>query len=258
MKKPPYPIHTSTDDLQDFEVHRANSVRPLIPIAHQTLRALIAEHSTQPDFEAKLLQEALSFDYGRSELLDRYGELFANSPIPTSNVTAEEFLSHLYQPGESVFVMEDLMSIAAPCLWERLSSPGLSPTMGSFWPLIVNPEMVQQLQAGAAINAPINAALITTGYRYAAVSFRGDEVTTQFTDIIGGRWPVVAVVSAGEQETHILFRIAAATYRNWSTEAKRIIREFSAELPRYSSRLTDAFPLPSLHKRQRLVYLEPV
>lgn len=258
MKKPPYPIRNSSDDLQDFEVHRANSVRPLIPVSHPTLRALIADYSLQPDFEAKLLQEALSFDYGRTELLDRYGELVANSPIPTHNVSAEDFLSLLYQPGESVIVMEDLMSIAAPCLWEKIASPRVSPAIGSFWPLIVNPEILQQLLAGAVLNDPINAELITTGYRYASACFRGDDVATQFADIIGGRWPVVAVMSVGEQETHILFRVAATSYRDWNTRARDIIGEFSADLSRYSSTLRDAFPLPSLHKHQRLVYLEVI
>lgn len=181
-----------------------------------------------------------------------YDELYSASPVLPMGIAASEYLGQLFEPGELVLVTE---ANSACALWESQTSPAVGSYKTAFFPHALDPVRLQSLEGtqGAVVLSRM-----VSQFKYAAMRFGDDEAAHLFPEIIGRRLPVVSVVSVGQWDSDILFRVDAATHREWNRACKRLSEIIRAQFG-YETKFKLQSPalLPSAEVEQRLMYFNP-
>ncbi len=201
------------------------------------------------DFETTLAIERFIETDTEHRLMSSFFPLFSRSPVRPFNVSPSDYLAALFAPDEWVLVGDPTNCYV---MWESEASRSLVPCKDVFWPNVID-----RTRLGAA---PIHTTLRPQEYcirwKYAAMMFDTADIRRIFPDIVEGRWPVSAVISVGEHQTEILFRVEAATESAWNRQRKALSAAL-LEIAPHRSKITEPAKMPCPLLKQRLVYLRP-
>lgn len=181
-----------------------------------------------------------------------YDEIYSTSPVLPMGISPPKYLGQLFEPGDLVLVTEANNACA---LWESHTSPAVGSYKTAFFPYALGSARVQNLEG---TQGAVALSRMVSQFKYASTRFGDDEAAHLFPEIIGRRLPVVSVVSVGQWDSDILFRVDAATHRDWTRACKRLSEIIRAQFG-YETKFKLQAPalLPSAEFEQRLIYFNP-